>query len=144
MEPTILCVEHNSAEYQDTIKLRDRVLRKPLLLAFTEEELASESSSFHLACYLDGQIVACLVLRPVDEHILQMRQVAVADEAQGKGIGKALVLYAEEFAKQHGYEQMILHARANAIPFYLKLDYQTTGEVFEEVTLPHMTMTKTF
>ena len=142
MKPTIQIVEHNSPAYYETVVLRDCILRKPLFLAYTEEELAKENSSFHLAGYLDGLLVGCLVLRPVDEHKLQMRQVAVCDELQGKGIGRALVLYAEAFARQRGYEQMVLHARQTAIPFYLKLDYQTCGDVFLEINLPHMKMYK--
>jgi predicted GNAT family N-acyltransferase len=135
-------VEHGSPEYYSTVVLRDCLLRKPLNMAFAEEELAREDSSFHLACYLEDKLVACLILRPAGEASLQMRQVAVACLAQGKGIGRALVLYAEEFARQKGCQQIVLHSRLSAVPFYLKLNYSASGDIYEEVGLPHITMLK--
>jgi predicted GNAT family N-acyltransferase len=37
---------------------------------------------------------------------------------------------------------MILHARATAVPFYLRLGYTVVGEPFEEVGIPHRGMEK--
>jgi len=133
---------HNSADYEKTVLLRDIVLRRPLGLSFKPEDLASENESFHLACYADGLLFACLVLKPLEDGCVQMRQVAVAASAQGRGVGKALVLYAEAFARSKGFREMYLHARESAVPFYLKLSYATEGEPFEEVSIPHMAMRK--
>ena len=135
-------VEHASTEYEDTVRLRDQVLRKPLNLSFSQEELAQENSSFHLAGYWQQEIVACLILKPSGRNTVKMRQVAVCDKMQGKGIGKLLVLFAEDFARQSGYREIILHARETAIPFYLKLGYETSGTSFSEVGLPHKMMLK--
>jgi hypothetical protein len=71
-----------------------------------------------------------------------MRQVAVATSAQGKGVGSALVQYAELVAMQNGFDSMLLHARASAVPFYLRLEYAIVGDLFEEVGIPHYKMTK--
>lgn len=142
MKPLLKLVEHNSREYLATVDLRDRVLRKPLNLVFSQQDLARENSSFHIACYLENKLVGCLILRPADSGSIQMRQVAVDFASQGHGIGRELVLFAEEFARERGYKQMILNARQTAVPFYLRLSYQTRGDVFQEVGLPHMAMFK--
>ncbi len=141
---TLCCrpVTHGSSEYEATVALRDEVLRKPLGLKFTPEQLTAESSAYHLACYRGSELVACLVLVPGDNETIKMRQVAVAPHAQGQGIGRVLVAFAERFAREHGFREMTLHARETAVPFYEKLGYERVGDRFEEVTLPHWAMRK--
>ena len=71
-----------------------------------------------------------------------MRQLAVATELQGRGLGKTLVRYAESFARQSGYQEIVLHARESAVRFYEKLGYTRQGDCFTEVTIPHYQMRK--
>ena len=135
-------VIHGSPTYLATVDLRDSVLRKPLGLQFSVEELDAEKDSHHIACYLGGRLVGCLVLLPSAGGDVQMRQLAVVAEFQGKGIGTALVEYSEGLAQGLGYRRMILHARETAVPFYEKRGYSTVGGRFEEVTIPHWAMEK--
>jgi ribosomal protein S18 acetylase RimI-like enzyme len=135
-------IPYGSDAYHATLALRDAVMRKPLGLKFTTDELERDRTDFHLARYEDGQLVACLVLSPLCATDIQMRQVAVAPELQGKGIGRALCQFAEDFARQHGFSRISLHARDTAIRFYEKLGYQRIGEPFEQVTIPHWEMQK--
>jgi GNAT superfamily N-acetyltransferase len=71
-----------------------------------------------------------------------MRQVAIEPEWQGKGIGRRLVEYAEQFARDTGFTTMYCHARDLAVPFYKKMNYHTVGEPFVEVTIVHYGMEK--
>ncbi len=87
--------------------------------------------------------MAVLLLQPVDEQTLQMRQVAVRPASQGTGIGSQLIAFAEEFALQHGYRLMMAHARGTALGFYLWMGYTAEGEEFMEQTIPHRLVTKT-
>jgi len=136
-------IEHRSPEYEDLISLRDKILREPLGLKFLDTDLAKENDSLHLAGYTDDQkLMCCLVLKPISEKTIKMRQVAVAETAQGKGWGTALVKESERIAKEKGYHKMICHARDHAIPFYMKLDYFKVGDEFEEVTVKHFRMEK--
>jgi GNAT superfamily N-acetyltransferase len=135
-------IAHGSPEYWATVELRDAVLRQPLGLRFTPEQLQAESGSHHFACYRDDRLAACLVLRPRDDGDIQMRQVAVAPDLQRQGIGKNLVEYAETWARSAGYRRMVLHAREMAVPFYEALGYRKHGEPFPEVTLPHWAIDK--
>jgi predicted GNAT family N-acyltransferase len=136
-------IEYGSPQYDETLQLRTLILRKPLGLEFTEQQLAEEYADIHLATTDEaGCIVACLILTPKEDGQIKMRQVAVAENVQRKGVGKSLVAYAEEVAKYYGYHKMVLNARENAVPFYLALDYKIEGQPFEEVGIPHSYMTK--
>jgi len=134
-------VEHGSAQYWETVDLRRRILRTPLGLIFTDEELAAESREHHLAAYDDLGLAGCLVLVPYGEEA-KMRQVAVEPDRQGQGIGRVMVEEFERFARSAGYRRIVLNARDTAVPFYERLGYGIEGEMFEEVTIPHFRMVK--
>jgi predicted GNAT family N-acyltransferase len=133
---------HGSPEYWETVELRDSVLRKPLGLRCSAEDLAGEKDSHHFACYRGERMVACLVLRPLEGGDVKMRQVAVARDLQRRGIGKLLVEYCEAWARNAGYRRVTLHARETVVPFYENSGYAKQGERFEEVTIPHWAMEK--
>jgi ribosomal protein S18 acetylase RimI-like enzyme len=135
-------IDHGSPDYLATVELRRAVLRVPLGLDFSPEELANERSDYHLMCRRGGEVVGCLVLLPQAGGDIKMRQVAVMPHAQRQGIGRRLTQFAERFARQHGFKRMTLHARTTAVPFYEKLGYERVGEEFEEVTIPHWAMRK--
>ena len=135
-------IEHDSGEYEETVALRDEVLRKPLGLSYDPAELAREKDSFHLAFRERAELVACLVLKPLDERCIKMRQLAVRESSQGKGCGRELVNYAESFVRELGYAEIVLHARETARGFYWKLGYVAEGNFFTEVGLPHLVMRK--
>jgi predicted GNAT family N-acyltransferase len=139
----VIPVPFATPAFDELLALRYQILRKPLDMDYTAEQIAAEWDSTHLACYgADWRLLGCLTLLPVDEQALKMRQVAVADVAQGKGVGRLLVAASEEWARGHQYAKMVLHARETAVPFYLKLDYRTVGKRFEEVGIPHYKMEK--
>ncbi|MGZ5244361.1 MAG: GNAT family N-acetyltransferase [Bacteroidia bacterium] len=142
--PEIICkaVAFASADYKETVALRYDILRKPLGLDFSGEQLAAEENDFHLAAYMDDKLIACLVLTKVNDKEIKMRQVAVAENIQGRGIGKKLVKFTEDFALENGFTLMTLHARETAVPFYLSMNYKTEGQPFTEVGLPHKKMYK--
>ena len=134
---------HGSSQYEESVALRDEVLRRPLGLTFSPEMLGSEASDFHLACYdQEGDLLACLILTPEGSEEIRMRQVAVRPDLQGKGIGRRIVEFSEKFAIGEGFTLMTMHARETAVPFYERLGYERYGERFEEVTIPHWHMRK--
>lgn len=135
-------VPHQSPVYWQTVALRHEVLRKPLGLKFSDEELLAENEQLHLAALKDREVLGCLVLKPYDADEIKMRQVAVAPKWSGKGIGQRMVAFAEQYSRQNGYKLMTLHARQSAVAYYLKLNYEQEGEEFTEVTLPHVKMKK--
>lgn len=135
---------HNSAEYLEAVALRREVLRKPLGLEFTPEELQAESAEIHLGLWQKDALMAVLSLRPISNTEIKMRQVAVKPENQKLGLGKSLVLFSETIAMDRGFRLMTLHARDTAVSFYLKLGYSIIGDPFKEVGIEHRKMVKHF
>jgi len=139
----VIEIEFGTPLYDCSIQLRDIILRKPLKLEFTPEQLASEHDSFHFA-YMNPEyeMLGCLVMKPVDMETVRMRQVAVSNEYQNKGIGTSMVFFVEKWAKERGFSKIILHARDVSIPFYDKLCYNKKGKAFFEVGIEHFVMEK--
>ena len=138
-------IVHGSQAYEEAVRLREAVLRRPLGLSFTPQELADEAASHHIVAVEgddDRACVACLVLLPVDAEVVRMRQVAVRPDRQRQGIGSALIGFAEQSARARRYREIVAHVREPAIPFYARLGYERRGSRFVEVTLPHVLMRK--
>lgn len=142
MEGNCKIVEFGSHLYKESIDLRDKVLRQPLGLQFSKEELAQENDSYHLVYVEEGRVIGVIVLRPLSVTIFKMRQVAIAMDWQRKGIGQSLVRFSEDFACSKGIHKITLHARDTAVLFYLKLGYHKVGEPFTEVGIKHFKMEK--
>jgi N-acetylglutamate synthase-like GNAT family acetyltransferase len=135
-------IDHGTKEYQQMVELRNEVLRKPLGLTFDPEELEKEKEDILIAAFEEEKLLGCCLLTKVDKKCLRLRQMAVQNNLQGKGIGAAMMNYAENVARDAGYNKLIMHARKSAMDFYKKLGYKVTGTEFEEVTIPHFVMEK--
>ena len=135
-------IDHGTAEYQRMIKLRDEILRKPLGLTFTPDELEKEKHNLHIAAYEDDQMLGCCMLVEEEPQTVRLRQMAVMNDLQGKGIGRALMQFAENLARDRGYKKITMHARKNALGFYEKMGYKKIGKEFHEITIAHYVMEK--
>lgn len=124
------------------VNLRNEILRKPLGLSFNDEELEREKDDILMGAFEDDRLLGCCLLTPVDSGTVRLRQMAVPNSMQGKGIGRALMIFAENIARDLGYKKLCMHARKTATGFYKKLGYNISGEEFLEVTIPHYTMEK--
>lgn len=132
----------HSPEYKQALQLRYEVLRVPLGLQFTEAELKKDEKGIHFGLFEDGEILACLTIIKIDAGIMQIRQVAVATQQQGRGYGAELSEAAEQYAIANGCAILFCHARKTAVPFYEKLGFTIVSEEFTEVTIPHYVMEK--
>lgn len=137
-------IEYNSKDHNNMIRLRNDVLRIPLGLTFSIDEKHLEKDCFLIGAFEEDIIVGCCLLSKIDNTTLQLRQMAINNEFQRKGIGYIIVQYAEKIAKENNYTTIIMHARSTAISFYKKLDYAVLGDEFIEIGIPHYIMQKTF
>jgi GNAT superfamily N-acetyltransferase len=135
-------IDHGSDEYRQMVKLRDDILRKPLGLSFTPEELESEKENMLIAAFEEEDILGCCMLVEEKTDTVRLRQMAVLNDLQGKGIGRALMSFAENLARDRGYRIISMHARKNSVGFYEKMGYKVSGEEFIEITIPHYVMEK--
>lgn len=78
---------------------------------------------------VDGTIAGILVLLPYDDHLL-MDNVAVDTAFQGRGIGKALIAFAEDEGVRRGYKEIRLYTHEKMVEnvqMYVRLGYEETG-----------------
>lgn len=144
MNMQLFSIDFATPLYSKTIELRDEVLRRPLNIYFTEQQLSEEWNQFHLVAVSEEQqeLLGVLVLKPISKDVVKMRQVAVSPLHQRKGVGQKLVQFSEQFARMHQFKKMELSAREVAVPFYLQLDYEKIGDRYVEVNIPHYKMQK--
>jgi GNAT superfamily N-acetyltransferase len=135
-------LDYNSPEYWQMIKLREEILRKPLGLGFTKQELEVEKNNMLIGAFEDEKILGCCMLVEENPETVRLRQMAVLNDLQGKGIGRAIMNFAENIARDRGYKVLSMHARKNALGFYEKMGYKVEGDEFTEITIPHYVMVK--
>lgn len=135
-------IDHGSNEYWQMVKLRDDILRKPLGLGFDQQELENEKKNMLIAAFEDDEMLGCCMLVEENPETVRLRQMAVLNDLQGKGIGRALMHFAENLARDRGYKILSMHARKNALGFYEKMGYKVASDEFTEITIPHYVMEK--
>lgn len=135
-------IDHGSPEYEQMVDMRRQILRQPLGLEFENDELQSEKDNLHIAIYEDDEMLGCCMLVKKDDETVQLRQMAVKSGLQGKGIGRVLMQFAENLARDRGFKKITMHARKAVSGFYNKLGYKVNGEEFNEITIPHFVMDK--
>lgn len=141
---TLKIERYRGPHYEEEIRLRRKILRIPLGLDYTAAQLEAEKEEIRIYAFHNDELCGCLLMKDIGDKTFQMRQFAVDEHAQGKGVGKMLAATAEKFTVNTGYERIILHAREAVIPFYEKLGYRITSDRYFEVGLPHFTMEKDF
>ena len=130
-------------EWGDALVMRRAILRTPLGLDYSADDLAAESSDTLIAAYEGERLTGVVMLRPDGADRVKLRQMAVAEDMRGKHIGEHLVRAFEAHARAIGVHHIGLAARKTAIGFYERQGYVADGDEFIEVTIPHRHMSKT-
>lgn len=100
-----------------------------------------DAHAFH-ALAMDGKApVGCGRMVAHDDFV-KIGRMAVLRERRGEGIGRSILTFLMERARQQGFSRALLHAQLTAEGFYLKHGYVPEGEVFEEAGIPHRRMSR--
>lgn len=129
----------------DTYDLRRLVLRAgqpDAVVAFAEDD---HEGAFHLGARLEsGDLVGVASFSPQPcprrpgRAALQLRGMAVLDELQRSGVGRALLRAGIEEARARRFPVLWANARDSAIGFYGALGMAVEGEGFVTATgIPH-------
>jgi predicted GNAT family N-acyltransferase len=98
-----------------------------------------DAHAFH-ALAVDGNTpVGCGRMVTHDGYV-KIGRMAVLSERRGEGIGRSILEYLMERARQRGIGRAVLHAQLTAEGFYLKNGYIPEGELFEEAGITHRLM----
>lgn len=82
-----------------------------------------------------GMFAGVLVLEDASDGTLLLDNVAVAPSAQGKGLGRALIAFAEKEARRRGHGVVRLYTNvlmAENLALYGRLGFRETGRVSEK------------
>lgn len=135
-------IDHGTPEYQLMVKLRDDILRRPIGIHFSKEELDKEKENLLIGAFEDENILGCCMLVKESNDKVRLRQMAVLNDLQGKGIGRAMILFAENIARDQGYKVLNMHARKPVVGFFEKMGYKVVSDEFLEISIPHYEMEK--
>lgn len=121
-----LMQQHIHIEHID--QERERFL--PLLLeADPSEEMVKRylGKGYLLVLMLEGESRGVVHLLPTDHEVIEVKNIAVARNFQGQGLGRKLLEYTITFAKQLGYKRCIVgtgNSSISNLAFYQKAGFR--------------------
>lgn len=126
MQPRPPQTETEWASYRD---LRWRVLRAPWNQPPHIDADETSSDCIHAMIADDnGQAIAVGRILFKANAEAQIRSMATAEDCRGQGLGRRIMDYLEQAARKRGATSVLLNARENAVPFYIKLGYEPVGQ----------------
>ncbi|CAB1209927.1 GNAT family N-acetyltransferase [Acinetobacter bouvetii] len=128
-------------ELQDDAKLiREQVFILEQQIAVEDEWDEQDAISQHFVIYDHTQPVATARLLQNNS----VGRVAVLKSHRGLGMGKMLMLYIIEHAKQQQREWLKLSSQVHAMPFYASLGFKAEGDEYLDCGIPHRDMRLNF
>mgnify|MGYP000008055385 FL=1 len=132
----------DSSEYQTSLILRENILRIPLGKKLSHNDTRDDDQQLHFGMFNESNLVACVVIKPLNQSQVRLRQMAVCNDYQGQNIGRTLINETEITLQQKGFNNIELNARKVALGFYETLGYVTEGDYFLENGIEHIKMRK--
>lgn len=142
MNITFKSFTHDSPLYEESIVLRNRILIEAVGRHEDCRDFDFPEKDIYISAFDGDVLIGSAIITPLNDDTVQMRQMAVDNAYQGQGVGRAIALEFERIVKEKGYSMIILHAREIAVPFYEKLGYILSSDVFYEIEIPHFEMRK--
>lgn len=84
-----------------------------------------------LLAYTENRATACGGFKVIDKTTAEVKRMYTAQEARGKGLARAVLQEVELWAKQEGFERLVLETgvrQYSAIALYQKTGYQRMEE----------------
>lgn len=119
-------VDLSSNYYNQSLILREKILRKPLGFVISQEQIENERKTnyFHFISKFEEKVVSALTMR-INQNNIQTCQIATDIDFRGQGIGKKLIEYGEQYVSSLIVkEEFIVFSRLDSLRFYEKCNYQ--------------------
>ncbi|MEM8833571.1 MAG: GNAT family N-acetyltransferase [Pseudomonadota bacterium] len=143
-EVSIYQIAYGSEEYELSKSFRQRILREPLGIKLSEDDLRGEDRQHHFIAMFQNSIVGTVVVANVDNERAKLRQMAVDDNHQKNGIGKKLISQVDRFVHDKSYKFVVCTARKTSAGFYKKMGFIIDGEPFEAMGMTIYNMVKSY
>jgi predicted GNAT family N-acyltransferase len=99
-----------------------------------------DANAFHALALFDGEAVGCGRMVATGDKEVKIGRMAVLREFRGHGVGRSILRFLMERARNRGDRTAILHAQLAAEGFYLKEGFTPVGGVFDEARIAHRQM----
>lgn len=118
------CCEIIKDCFEKNIVLSDEA-KKYIVNKFTQRGyLSGENKKYGIfVCEVSGEVCGMGAIE--NEEI---KKIYVDLDFQGQGIGENVLNYLEDFGKENGVSEFVLHSYDNAVGFYLKHGYEVVGD----------------
>lgn len=110
--------------YEQTLALRNTVLRQPLGLSIYDEDLSYETENFFFGALENGELLATVNYYVPEPGIAQLCAFAVRADRQKQGIGRQLVRALLDDLQQKNFTRCLVEARESAVGFYEKTGFE--------------------
>lgn len=140
--PTLAWLTHDDPIMKQVVDLRFDVLMAPFGVERNDDWNDADPASYHLVA-LEGDRVIAYARLLAEGRTGQIRQVAVAFDRQGAGVGSALMREVCRRSGELGLEVVYLHARHTAEAFYSRLGFVTVSDEpfpYGRTGIPHVRM----
>ena len=135
-------IQYGTDEYEVSIDIRNEAFRKPWGLDIRDEDLSGDKDMEMYGGYLNDKMIATIFLTEDNESTARIKSVAILEDYRKYGLGRYLMDYVENIAKEKGYTSVNLMGRVSVEDFYKKLGYGTISEPYDHYTIPHVDMRK--
>ena len=138
-------IHYNSPEFHQAAQLRYQLFFAPLNLPWDLVQDEHQEGYFHAAIAIQDTVVAYGQLVPHNNGIYQICQMVVQTDYQRQNLGRKILIFLIDLARQEQAIALTLNARLTAVDFYQKLGFHTDGVPFPSSTtgVAHITMNQT-
>lgn len=134
---------HEAPEFEAALAVRKRVFVEEQDVPLDREVDGKDPEATHFLGREGGEPVATARVREYDDGALKVERVAVAKERRGEGLGDEVMDAVESYAREAGYDRLVLDAQVPVVGFYERRGYAVQDdEPFDDAGIPHRRMAK--
>lgn len=135
-------IEFLSQEYHEMLQLRENVMRKPLGLLLSAEDVKDDNVRTHIGGYCNGVLICACSFKIIHRKIAHLYSVCVKQEFQNRGVGQQLMHFTEKYVKLLGAARLYVEGRESAKKFYQKCVFSPCGSEYIDMNILHQDMRK--
>ncbi len=114
-------VHAQDADVAEIVALNNMFAPDGLTLHRSEAFVVSHLQDYQVVRGADGKLLGQVALDEYSPSLVELVSLAVAPDAQGKGLGQRLIMAAEKLARERGYPE--LFAISLAEPLFLRMGF---------------------
>ncbi len=126
----------------DAGAIRNAVFIREQGIAAALEQDAADADALHVVAYNRlGRALGTGRLLRLEAGVARIGRMAVLASVRGAGVGRPMLDALVAAARDRGEREVVLHAQASAVGFYLRAGFAPRGPAFEEAGIAHQEMT---